>query len=124
LLSRCHTAALGQIIWLQGSAAHRISFREAAVVWWAGSMRGAVSMIAIATTHHFAVVTPGREGNCAWPGVPDDEHGAASSQADGVADADADSALHRAWRSIDERLAPLLHAPPTSGLNGAYTEMH
>ena len=55
-------------IWLQGpsSAAARghdpsapcISFREAGVVWWAGSMRGAVS-VAIAT-HHFAVAAPGR----------------------------------------------------------------
>ena len=39
-------------------SAHCISLPEAGVVWWAGSMRGAVS-VAIAT-HHFAVVAPGR----------------------------------------------------------------
>ena len=59
--------------WLQGSAAHRLSFRDAAVVWWAGATRGAVS-IAIAT-HHFAVVTPGREMRLPQPqpGTPEAE---------------------------------------------------
>jgi sodium/hydrogen exchanger-like protein 6/7 len=40
-----------------GAAARRMSVREACVVWWAGLMRGAVS-VAIAT-HHFAVAAPG-----------------------------------------------------------------
>lgn len=41
-----------------GSLANHISFPGAAVVWWAGAMRGAVS-VAMATKH-FAVMTPGR----------------------------------------------------------------
>jgi sodium/hydrogen exchanger-like protein 6/7 len=40
-----------------GAPARRMSVREACVVWWAGLMRGAVS-VAIAT-HHFAVAAPG-----------------------------------------------------------------
>ena len=60
LASRALTVAAVAVAgnWLHGPSAHCISFREAAVVWWAGSMRGAVS-VAIAT-HHFAVVAPGR----------------------------------------------------------------
>ena len=61
LASRAVTVAALTAVgnWLQGvPSAHRISYREAAVVWWAGSLRGAVS-VAIAT-HHFAVVAPGR----------------------------------------------------------------
>jgi sodium/hydrogen exchanger-like protein 6/7 len=189
-LSVAAVAAICNLPALQGSgsAAHRISFREAAVVWWAGAMRGAVS-IAIAT-HHFAVVTPGRETHlpqplpgtpeaeelrthasviaaaflivllsticmsagtrpfllrvmpeatvaaedganeridCPWPGIEADDNVAASSQANGVADGDGEGStwLHRAWRGMDERLAPLLlqeHATP-SRQNAAYTEM-
>ena len=189
-LSVAAVAATGSC--LQSSAAHRISLREAAVVWWAGATRGAVS-IAIAT-HHFAVVAPGREtrlpqphpgtpeaeelrthasvlaaafllvllstivfsagtrpfllrvlpeaiadeghsggngnGTCAWPGAPADENGVTSAQPDGAADDDGSpgtpttSWLHRAWRGMDERLAPLLlQAPPVDRLHGAYTEM-
>ena len=75
LASRALTVAAVAVAgnWLQGSAGHRISRREAAVVVWAGSMRGAVS-IAIAT-HHFAVVTPGRETRLPQPppGTPEAE---------------------------------------------------
>ena len=61
-------AALALSNWMAAPGAPRISAAEALVVWWAGCMRGAVS-VAIAA-HHFAVVAPGANRTPLAPPAP------------------------------------------------------